>query len=208
MLTCKGWAAASRLQQHSCQGAQAWPHWHRVTGARRAPGSGAPANSRGAVVVRSASVSVELLGRELTEAESRQWQESVAALDSVLGFGADECSRLLARAFGWTTQAFWRREKVQELPSPDQVCEALAFLAADLGMSTEEQVKTVQAFPEVLACDTETRLRVNVGQLQKQWRLQGATLTKAVLRQPQVLGYSVDCSGDCIGECNRCWARF
>lgn len=40
-------------------------------------------------------------------------QESVEALDGVLGFGADECSRLLARAFGWTTQAFWRREKVR-----------------------------------------------------------------------------------------------
>jgi hypothetical protein len=24
----------------------------------------------------------------------------------------------------------------------------------------------------------------------------------------QVLAYSVDCEGNCIGECNRCWVRF
>eukprot|EP00198_Chlamydomonas_reinhardtii_P000984 XP_001690319.1 predicted protein [Chlamydomonas reinhardtii] len=202
----KGWAPAVRSEQHSSASIRTRPRYR--ASAAHTPGAPAPASSRGAVVARSASVSVELLGRELTEAEAQQWQESVEALDGVLGFGADECSRLLARAFGWTTQAFWRREKVEELPSPDQVCEALAFLAADLGMSTEEQVKTVKAFPELLACDAETRLRANTAQLQKQWRMQGATLTKAVLRQPQVLGYSVDCSGDCIGECNRCWVRF
>lgn len=24
----------------------------------------------------------------------------------------------------------------------------------------------------------------------------------------QVLGYNVDCEGNCMGECNRCWVRF
>ncbi|KXZ47561.1 hypothetical protein GPECTOR_34g720 [Gonium pectorale] len=130
------------------------------------------------------------------------------ALAGALGFSADECGQLLARAFGWKTQAFWRREKVEELPTPGQVSGVLAFLHDDLALSPEEQLKLVRAFPEVLACDVQERLRANVAQLQSQWRLQGATLSKAVLRQPQVLGYSVDCGGDCIGECNRCWVRF
>lgn len=36
---------------------------------------------------------------------------------------------------------------------------------------------------------------------------QGAT---AATSHPsvQVLGYDVDCEGSCIGDCNRCWARF
>jgi hypothetical protein len=37
---------------------------------------------------------------------------------------------------------------------------------------------------------------------------QGDVLLKAVLRNPPLLGYNVDCMGDCVGECNRCWARF
>ncbi|KAG2495410.1 hypothetical protein HYH03_006358 [Edaphochlamys debaryana] len=181
---------------------------HRT--ARAAPAS-RTARGRHAVsglVVCSAVATAELLGRELASDEAESWQSAVEALSDSLGLTEDEASRLLARAFGWTTQAFWRREKVEELPTPSQVQGVLEFLMDDLELGPEEQLKVVKAFPELLACDTESRLRANTAQLQKQWRLEGAALSKAVLRQPQVLGYSVDCGGDCIGECNRCWVRF
>ena len=44
--------------------------------------------------------------------------------------------------------------------------------------------------------------------LARTYRLEGPTLASVLERKPQVLGNTVDCAGDCIGECNRCWARF
>jgi hypothetical protein len=64
-----------------------------------------------------------------------------------------------------------------------------------------------QAFPEVIGCRTDA-LRGNVGKLTKDWKLEGPVLAAAVVRNPSVLGYTLDCMGDCAGECNRCWARF
>lgn len=51
-------------------------------------------------------------------------------------------------------------------------------------------------------------LTANVAKLQRDWKLEGQVLARAVARQPAVLGYTIDCMGDCAGECNRCWARF
>ncbi|GIL78283.1 hypothetical protein Vretimale_7643 [Volvox reticuliferus] len=169
----------------------------------------APGASRAAaVVVRSSSSATEAVSRQLSQEEESTWKASCDVLASSLGLDADESSQLVARAFGWTTQAFWRQEKVEELPTPTQVENALEVLQVDLAMTSEEAARVVRLFPELLACDVEGRLRANIAQLGSLWRLKGPTLTKAVIRQPAVLGYSVDCSGDCIGECNRCWARF
>ncbi|GIL57891.1 hypothetical protein Vafri_13107 [Volvox africanus] len=174
-------------------------------------GCGVPAagaSRAAAVVVCSSSSTVEALNRQLSQEEESMWKASCDVLATSLGLGADESSRLVARAFGWTTQAFWRQEKVEELPTPTQVENALEVLRIDLAMTPEEAARVVRVFPELLACDVEGRLRANIAQLGSQCRLKGPTLTKAVIRQPAVLGYSLDCGGNCIGECNRCWARF
>jgi hypothetical protein len=68
--------------------------------------------------------------------------------------------------------------------------------------------KAVKAFPEVLGCHVDSQLSGNVAKLQKEWKLEGDVLRGAVLRNPSILGYNVDCLGDCAGECNRCWVRF
>jgi hypothetical protein len=65
----------------------------------------------------------------------------------------------------------------------------------------------LKAFPELIGCSVDA-LQGNVAKLQKDWKLEGQVLAKAVVRQPAVLGYTIDCMGDCAGECNRCWARF
>ena len=44
--------------------------------------------------------------------------------------------------------------------------------------------------------------------LARTYRLEGPTLASVLERKPQVLGNTLDCAGDCVGECNRCWARF
>jgi len=63
-------------------------------------------------------------------------------------------------------------------------------------------------FPEVLALDVASQLQKNVDTLQSQWFVRGLALKKLLRTQPQVLGYNVDCGGDCQGDCNRCWVRF
>ncbi|GFR44614.1 hypothetical protein Agub_g5899 [Astrephomene gubernaculifera] len=164
-----------------------------------------------AIVAQSvvASGTTALLGRELSAEEATLWQSSCNTLAEALGASSEEAARLLARGFGWSSQAYWRQDKVQELPQPHQVAAVLSFLRCELpGVTGEEVGVVVRGCPELLACEVEGRLRENLGVLRTQWRLQGPTLTKAVVRQPRVLGYSVDCGGDCVGECNRCWARF
>jgi hypothetical protein len=87
------------------------------------------------------------------------------------------------------------------------VAAALAFLS-ELGLQQAEVTKVLKTFPELLGCDVEQQLRKNCQKLTNDWKLKGKVLAKAVVRSPAVLGYTIDCMGDCAGECNRCWARF
>lgn len=54
----------------------------------------------------------------------------------------------------------------------------------------------------------DSQLGGNIKKLQAEWKLEGQVLRGAVLRNPALLGYNVDCLGDCSGDCNRCWVRF
>ncbi len=52
-------------------------------------------------------------------------------------------------------------------------------------------------------------MRPNVALLARTYGIrEGPALQGVLCRKPQVLGNTLDCSGDCAGECNRCWARF
>lgn len=97
--------------------------------------------------------------------------------------------------------------QVQVAPSVKQVQAALAYLN-ELGIQEQDMAKVLKSFPELVGCRVEQQLRANVHKLQNEWKLKDAVLAKAILRNPSVLGYTVDCMGDCAGECNRCWARF
>lgn len=128
-----------------------------------------------------------------------------------MGFAEQQAEQCVQRAFGWGAKArsYWRHEKSEQPADLQQLEASLQFLRQlGSGMTEEQLLKVVKAFPEVLGCDVQQQLQGNVDKLQKDWNLQGSVLTKAVLRQPAVLGYNLDCMGDCAGECNRCWARF
>ncbi|KAI8469146.1 MAG: hypothetical protein J3K34DRAFT_470176 [Monoraphidium minutum] len=142
---------------------------------------------------------------KLAPEELQEWAACVAQLEE-FGLAAADAERIVARAFGWATQAYWRREKVEEPPSAARAAAAVGLLRG-LGISDAELPRVIKSFPEVIGCSVEA-LQGNVAKLQKDWKLEGQVLAKAVVRQPAVLGYTVDCMGDCIGECNRCWARF
>nr|XP_020188989.1 uncharacterized protein LOC109774654 [Aegilops tauschii subsp. strangulata] len=57
-------------------------------------------------------------------------------------------------------------------------------------------------------CDLESEVKLNVGKLDSDWGINGKTLRSVLLRNPKVLGYNVDCRGDCAAQCTRCWVRF
>jgi hypothetical protein len=130
--------------------------------------------------------------------------------------------RHVARAFGWTSQAYWRHSVVGAAVDSSRVERALAFLCggeeageadssgdtAPLGMSAPEAAAVLKSFPELLFLDADARLAANAAQLRRQWRLEGSVLRGALARNPRALGYDVDCQGSCVGDCHRCWARF
>lgn len=57
---------------------------------------------------------------ELSGNDEQCWCSNREALQA-LGFPKEEAEKLLRRAFGWTTQKWWRGTKVREVPAPGQV---------------------------------------------------------------------------------------
>ena len=56
----------------------------------------------------------------------------------------------------------------------------------------------LRSFPETLHLDAAAQLRGNVAKLAKEWKIQGPAAAGCVKRTPRLLGYTVDCAGDCI----------
>ena len=141
------------------------------------------------------------------------WDACLAAL-APLGLDTSESADALGRAFGWGRSTYWRGSRERAPPDPAAVTAALAVLmgSADEGgleMEPSDAAGVIASFPECLALDGDgSQARAAVAKLAKEWRMVGAVAAKAVVRTPRVLGYTVDCAGDCIGECDRCWVRF
>lgn len=123
---------------------------------------------------------------------------------------------VVSKAFGWgkLSQRFWRGDRVEEKPSIARVNESLAFLREEIGLSDAEIGSVIlKKFPEALNMDVAERMAANMNYLKTTWPAFSGVggdgrLKAAVLEQPAILGFSVDCGGDCMSECNRCWARF
>lgn len=60
-------------------------------------------------------------------ADQETWQQSRALLEQRLGLSAEESDLILADAFGWGSQSYWRQQKVQEPPSREQVQQVRAW---------------------------------------------------------------------------------
>ncbi|GMH42168.1 hypothetical protein BSKO_10087 [Bryopsis sp. KO-2023] len=146
-------------------------------------------------------VSDRLSGEDLGK-----WEKSLEIVAD-LGFEAEKAEKLLARGFGWTSQAYWQGAKKDEVPEPAMIQERLAYLE-EVGIKGADAATAVQKFPEVLGCDIEERLKPNMELLEKQYFLKGPIKAKVIMRKPKIMGNVIDCRGDCKGECSRCWAQF
>lgn len=113
---------------------------------------------------------------------------------------------MLRKAFGLIHSPYWGEEKKKEVPRNEMVNEVLEYLKG-LGLSDDDLHKLLKKFPEVLGCDLD-EVKTNVTTLEREWGIKGKTLRNLLLRNPKVLGYNVDCKGDCMAQCTRCWVRF
>lgn len=143
---------------------------------------------------------------ELSEDEKRRWRECTAELMAI-GLDEEEAERSISKAFGWSGQAYWRSEKVNQVPEQDQIGAVLAFLCS-LGIEdSSNQASMIKKFPELLGLDIKL-MQSNVEKLRSAYFLKGKALSNSVQRKPRVLGSTVDCEGSCQGYCTRCFAQF
>jgi hypothetical protein len=135
------------------------------------------------------------------------WQPCLERL-CTLGLGPDEADLALRKAHAWGFHGYWRQSKSDEAPDAAKLDARLAFLRERCGGDDEALRQLVLSFPEAVGLDLE-QLEKNVGLLAKSYGIgDGPALQGVLKRKPQVLGNLDDCSGDCAGFCNRCWARF
>ncbi|KAL5210623.1 hypothetical protein ABZP36_006246 [Zizania latifolia] len=138
--------------------------------------------------------------------ERKTWDEAKQILAS-LDFSIEDADKMLKKAFGWIHSPYWSEERKKEVPNVEVVSGVLNYIRS-LGLSDDDLRKLLKKFPEVLGCDLDSEVKLNVSKLDSDWGINGKTLRSLLLRNPKVLGYNVDCRGDCMAQCTRCWVRF
>lgn len=142
----------------------------------------------------------------LSNEETEKWAACREAL-SIFNFTIEEQDKILGKAFGQVRSPYWGEERKAEIPNYEMVNQILEYLRS-LSLSDDDLCKLLKKFPEVLGCNLEIELKNNVQILEKEWGITGKSLRNLLLRNPKVLGYNVDCKGDCMAQCTRCWVRF
>ena len=175
--------------------------------------NGSPSNvTRGACTAITATKKWELhstaqtMSIALTDEDRKAWEACKQAL-AAFHFSTEEEDKILGKAFGHIHSPYWSEERKKEVPQFETVSEKLEYLRS-LNLSDEDLGKLLKKFPEVLGCSLEDEIRNNVQVLAKDWGINGKSLRSLLLRNPKVLGYNVDCRGDCMAQCTRCWVRF
>lgn len=142
----------------------------------------------------------------LVDEERKAWDACKQAL-STFNFSIEEEDKILGKAFGLVHSPYWGEDRNKEVPEFDVVNGILNYLRS-LSLSDEDLTKVLKKFPEVLGCSLEDEIKNNVAVLEKQWGIKGKSLRNLLLRNPKVLGFNIDCKGDCMAQCTRCWVRF
>lgn len=77
-------------------------------------------------VVLAAAVIQEAGTEDLSGEDKEQWQDGLQQLRG-LGMPDDEAEKSLKRGFGWSSQAYWWKDKVKEVPKPGEVCKTVVL---------------------------------------------------------------------------------
>ncbi|XBI86092.1 hypothetical protein VPH35_094112 [Triticum aestivum] len=138
--------------------------------------------------------------------DRKTWEECKKILTS-LKLSSEDAKKMLKKALGWIHWPYWTEERKKEVPSTEVVNGVLDYIRA-LGLSDDDLYKLFKKFPEALRCDLESKVKLNVGKLDSDGGINGKTLQSVLLRNPKVLGYNVDCRGDCAAQCTGFLVRF
>ncbi|KAL8244348.1 hypothetical protein R6Q59_010606 [Mikania micrantha] len=142
----------------------------------------------------------------LNEEDTKKWEACRQVL-SRFQFTTEEQDKILGKAFGLVHSPYWGEEREKIVPEFENINAIIDYLTG-FGLSDDDVIKILKKFPEVVGCSLENELKTNIQILEKQWGIKGKSLRNLLLRNPKVLGYIVDCKGDCMALCTRCWVRF
>ncbi|KAL8216210.1 hypothetical protein R6Q57_023047 [Mikania cordata] len=142
----------------------------------------------------------------LNEEDMKKWEACRQVL-SRFQFTTEEQDKILGKAFGLVHSPYWGEEREKIVPEFENINAIIDYLTG-FGLSDDDVIKILKKFPEVVGCSLENELKTNIQILEKQWGIKGKSLRNLLLRNPKVLGYIVDCKGDCMALCTRCWVRF
>lgn len=59
-----------------------------------------------------------------SDEDKQQWTDALQQLED-LGMDEEVAEKSLKRAFGWSSQAYWWKEKVKEVPQSGEVCNCM-----------------------------------------------------------------------------------
>ena len=125
-------------------------------------------------------------GDESGEPSGAEWDTCCSKVVQELGVDEEQAYKVIKQAFGWSTQAYWRGEKVKETPDIEKIESSLEFLST-IGIDGPGDRKTVvEKFPEVLSVDRELMIE-NVKKLEEKYFLKGKGLSMSVKRKPRVI---------------------
>ncbi|KAL6976937.1 hypothetical protein U1Q18_025724 [Sarracenia purpurea var. burkii] len=130
----------------------------------------------------------------LSDENKKKWELCKQAL-SAFKFSVEKEDKIMGKAFGQIHSPYWGEER-----------EILDYQRS-LSLLDDDLAKLLKKFP-VLGCSLKHDLRTNVQVLKKEWGIKGKSLRNLLLCNPKVLGYNVDCKGDCMAQCTQCWVRF
>jgi hypothetical protein len=94
------------------------------------------------------------------------------------------------------------------MPNVEQIGDVVSFLTENCGLKQSDLGTLASSFPQVFGCPIDSQLQVALNVMKDEWKMKGPALTAVLKRKPQALGCNVDCEGNCIGQCDRCWVRY
>ncbi len=103
---------------------------------------------------------------------------------AAMGLSEEETTKVLKEAFGWSKQTYWRKSKVEEVPSLDAIEDVLGVLA-DVGLNDSEVLKVISDFPEVLGCSGKL-VADNVEHVQKTFFVRNKALIQTLSRKVKI----------------------
>uniref|UniRef100_A0A0A9D8U8 Uncharacterized protein n=1 Tax=Arundo donax TaxID=35708 RepID=A0A0A9D8U8_ARUDO len=95
--------------------------------------------------------------------ETKTCEESEQILTS-LNFFNEDADKMLKKAFGWIHSPYWSEERKKEVPNAEVVSGVLNYIRS-LGLSDDDLHKLLKKFPEVLGCDLDSEVKLNVSKL-------------------------------------------